>query len=141
MTKISRSLEQIVSSALTKTLIPQKTDQGIVVGDITIISRGSIKDLLKNTDLIYRDVYLNSAAIKLANLLAYRKTTLATDTLYRADQEYGKWFVDSQLLRAQYQKSISNQDYDRADVLWARYCESRDRAAQAKIRVESLTRI
>ena len=141
MTRISRSLEQIVKLELTKTLIPQKTDQGILVGDVIIVSRGSIKDLLKNTELVYKDVYLNAAAVKLANLLAYRKTTLATDTLYRADQEYGKWFVDSQLLRAQYQKAISSRDYDRADVLWARYCESRDRAAQAKTRVETLTNI
>ena len=141
MTQVSRRLEQIVSSELKKNLIPVKTDQGILVGDVLIVSRGSIKDLVRNTELIYKDVYLNAAAIKLANLLAFRKTSLVTDQLYRADQEYGKWFVDSQLLRAQYQKAISNQDYDRADMLWARYCESRDRTFAAKNQVESLTRI
>lgn len=141
MTQVSRRLEQIVSSELKKNLIPVKTDQGILVGDVLIVSRGSIKDIVRNTELIYKDVYLNATAIKLANLLAFRKTCLTTDQLYRADQEYGKWFVDSQLLRAQYQKSISNQDYDRADVLWARYCESRDRTLSAKNRVESLTHI
>ena len=141
MTQISRRLEQIVSRELEKNLIPVKTDQGILVGDVLIVSRGSIKDLVRNTDIIYKDVYLNATAIKLANLLAFRKTNLTTDQLYRADQEYGRWFVDSQLLRAQYQKAISNQDYDRADVLWARYCESRDRSLSAKNRVESLTRI
>ena len=141
MTQISRRLEQIVSRELTKNLIPVKTAEGILVGDVLIVSRGSIKDLVRNTDVIYKDVYLNSTAIKLANLLAFRKTSLTTDQLYSADQDYGKWFVDSQLLRTQYQKSISNQDYDRADVLWARYCESRDRSLSAKNRVESLTRI
>ena len=141
MTQVSRRLEQIVSRELKKNLIPVKTDSGILVGDVLIVSRGSIKDLVRNTDVIYKDVYLNSTAIKLANLLAFRKTSLTTDQLYSADQEYGKWFVDSQLLRTQYQKSISNQDYDRADVLWARYCESRDRSLSAKNRVESLTRI
>ena len=141
MTRFSCRLDQIVSSELRKNLIPVKTDQGILVGDVLIVSRGSIKDLIRNTELIYKDVYLNVAAIKLANLIAYRNTNLTTDQLYRADQEYGKWFVDSQLLRAQYQKSISNQDYDRADMLWARYCESRDRTLSAKKQVESLTRI
>ena len=141
MTQVSRRLEQIVSSELKKNLIPVKTDQGILVGDVLIISRGSIKDLIRNTEFIYKDVYLNNSAIMLANLLAFKKTSLITDQIYRADQEYGKWFVDSQLLRAQYQKAISNQDYDRADVLWARYCESRDRSLSAKNRVESLTRI
>ena len=141
MTQVSRRLEQIVSRELKKNLIPVKTDSGILVGDVLIVSRGSIKDLVRNTDVIYKDVYLNSTAIKLANLLAFRKTSLTTDQLYSADQDYGKWFVDSQLLRTQYQKSISNQDYDRADVLWARYCESRDRSLSAKNRVESLTRI
>ena len=141
MTQISRRLEQIISTELKKNLIPVKTDQGILVGDILIVSRGSIKDLTRFTDVIYKDVYLNNSAIMLANLLAFKKTSLITDQIYRADQEYGKWFVDSQLLRAQYQKAISNRDYDRADVLWARYCESRDRTLSAKNRVESLTRI
>jgi hypothetical protein len=141
MTQISRRLEQIVSSELKKNLIPLKTDQGILVGDVLIVSKGSIKDLVRNTEVIYKDVYLNAVAIKLANLLAFRKTNLTTDQLYHADQEYGRWFVDSQLLRTQYQKAISNQNYDRADVLWARYCESRDRTHTAKNRVESLTRI
>jgi len=141
MTQISRRLEQLVAQELKKTLIPVKTDQGILVGDIVIASRLSIKDILRNTDVIYKDIYLNATAIKLANMLAFRKTTLITDQIYRADQEYGRWFVDSQLLRTQYQKAISNQDYDRADILWARYCESRDRSNSAKSLVESLTRI
>ncbi len=141
MTQISRRLEQIVSRELERSLIPVKTEQGILVGDVLIVSRNSIKDLVRNTELIYKDVYLNATAIKLANLLAFRKTNLTTDQIYSADQEYGKWFVDSQLLRAQYQKAISNQDYERADMLWARYSESRDRTFAAKKRVESLTRI
>ena len=140
MTQISRRLDQIVSRELEKNVIPVKTDQGILVGDVLIVSRGSIKDLVKNTDVIYKDVYLNSAAVKLANLLAFKKTSLITDQIYRSDQEYGRWFIDSQMLRSQYQKAVNNQDHDRADILWARYCESRDRTAQAKIRVESLTK-
>jgi hypothetical protein len=60
------------------------------------------------------------------------------DQIYKADQEYGRWFTDSQLLRAQYQKAVNNLDYERADMLWARYCESRDRTLTAKKHTETL---
>jgi hypothetical protein len=140
MTQVSRRLEQIVSRELERSIIPVKTEEGILVGDILIVSRGSIKDLIRNTDLLYKDVYLNATAIKLANIMAFRKINLTTDQLYRADQEYGRWFVESQMLRTQHQKALNNSDYERADMLWARYIESRDRMIQAKNRVESLTK-
>ena len=138
MTQISKRLEQIVKRELSSNIIPVKTDAGILVGDILITSEGSIKNVWKDNELLYKEIHLNSIAIKIANLLAFRVGQITIDTLYKADQEYGKWFVDSQLLRAQYQKAISNQDFERADMLWARYVESRDRTAQAKQRAESL---
>jgi len=141
MTQISRRLEQIVSQELAKNIIPVKTKEGILVGDVLIVSNGPIKDIIRNNVTIYQEIYLNVVAIKIANLLAFRKTSLITDQIYQADQDYGRWFVDSQMLRSQYQKAISNQEYDRADVLWARYCESRDKTITAKNRAESLARI
>ena len=138
MTDISKRLQGVVSKELSKTIIPVKTDDGILVGDILIKSNGSIKDLWKDGELVYASVYLNMAVIKLSNLLAKRQSAILCDKIYRADQEYGKWFIDSQILRTQYQRSIKNQDFDRADVLWARYCESRDKAAAAKNYAESL---
>jgi len=74
----------------------------------------------------------------MANILALRHSHVSVDLLYRADQEYGKWFVDSQMLRAQHQKAIHTRDYDRADMLWARYSESRDRTVTAKRQAECL---
>jgi hypothetical protein len=74
----------------------------------------------------------------MANILALRHSHTSVDVLYRADQEYGKWFVDSQMLRTQHQKAIHTQDYDRADMLWARYSESRDRTVTAKRQAECL---
>lgn len=141
MTQISRRLEQIVSQELAKNIIPVKTKEGILVGDVLIVSNGPIKNIVRNNTAIYKEIYLNVVAIKIANLLAFRKTSLITDQIYQADQDYGRWFVDSQMLRSQYQKAISNQEYDRADVLWARYCESRDKTMTAKNRAESLARI
>jgi hypothetical protein len=140
MTTISKRLEQVVSKELSKHIIPVKTQQGILVGDVLIASQGSIKNIWRNNELLYKEIHLNAVAITIANILAVRRISIKLDEIYKADQDYGKWFVDSQLLRAQYQKALSNQDYDKADMLWARYCESRDRTITAKNRAESLTR-
>ncbi len=141
MTQISKRLEQIVNKELSKTIIPVRTEQGILVGNILISSTGPIKNIYKNNELLYKEIYLNSVAIKIANILALNKSLISAEQVYRADQEYGKWFNDSQLLRAQYQKAASNQDFERADMLWARYCESRDRTIHAKNNAERLARL
>jgi hypothetical protein len=138
MTQLSKRLEQIVRKELSKNIIPVRTDSGILVGEILIVSSGSVKSLYRNNKLLYKEIHLNAIAIKMANILAFKKDSISVDTLYRADQEYGRWFVDSQMLRAQYQKAVSNQDFDRADMLWARYQESRDRTISTKNRAESL---
>ena len=138
MTQLSKRLEQIVKKELSKNIIPVKTENGILVGEVLIVNEGSIKTLYRNNELLYKEIHLNSVAIRIANMLAFKKSSIFADELYNADQEYGRWFVDSQMLRAQYQKALSNQDYDRADMLWARYQESRDRTITAKNRTESL---
>ncbi len=140
MTQLSKRLEQIVKKELSKNIIPVKTENGILVGEVLIVNDGPIKSLYRNNELLYKEIHLNSVAIRIANILAFRKQSILADELYKADQEYSRWFVDSQMLRAQYQKSISNQDYDRADVFWARYQESRDRTITAKNRAESLVK-
>jgi hypothetical protein len=138
MTQISRRLEQIVRKELSKNIIPVKTPEGILVGDILITNQLNLKFLHRNQQLLYSEIHLNSIAIRMANILALRHNSVAVETLWRADQEYGKWFVDSQLLRAQHQKALHNQEYDRADMLWARYSESRDRTVSAKKQAERL---
>lgn len=141
MTQLSKRLEQIVKKELSKNIIPVKTEKGILVGEILMVNEGSLKTLYRNNNIIYKDIHLNAVAIKIANILAFRSNSIIADKLYKADQEYGRWFVDSQMLRSQYQKSISTQNFDRADMLWARYQESRDRMITAKNRAESLTAI
>jgi hypothetical protein len=142
MTNISKRLEQTLSSAIQKNpIIPQRVAAGILVGDVLIVNEGTIKHLLQHGEYRYREISLNCAAIRIANLLARRSSTILADQIYTADQEYGRWFVDSQLLRSQYQKALNNQENDRADMLWAKYSESRDRAVAAKKRTESLANI
>jgi hypothetical protein len=138
MTNISQRLEQVVKKELSKLIIPVKTQEGILVGDILIKNNGSLKNIVKNGNVLYKEISLNKAAIAIANLLALKKSQINIDNIYAADQEYGKWFSDSQLLRSQYEKASNQQDFDRADMLWARYQESRNRTTQAKKTVERL---
>jgi hypothetical protein len=142
MTDISRRFEQFIRSA-NKNLaerefvIPVKNEQGICVGDAVIKSEENLKTVTyKDTE--YRNIFLNSAAIKIANLLALKKSSIIIDQIYQLDQEYGKWFLDNQHLLRLHKKAKISEDHERADMLWARYQESRDRAMQAKIKVERL---
>jgi hypothetical protein len=143
MTEISRRFEEFIRSenrklAERELIIPVKTQQGICVGDVLIENHENLKTVIKG-DTVYRDIFLNSAAVKIANLLALKKSILRIDELYRADQDYGKWFVESQELLQIHRKLRTAKDYERADVIWAKYQESRDRAESAKIKVDRLS--
>lgn len=139
MTNLSKKLEQIVSNSLVKNpIVPVKTDQGILVGNVLIASNGPLKNLYRYDKLIYSDIHLNVVAIRISNLLAKTGDRMTVEKIYCADQEYGRWLIDSQLLRSQHEKAISTQDYDRADILWAKYCQSRDRTSYAKTQAEAL---
>lgn len=143
MSNLSRRIDRVVQSTQRKLLareqiMPVKTEHGILVGSVLIVSNGALKDLWIRDDLIYKEISLNNAAITLANWLAIHGRSIRSDQLYQADQEYGKWQIDSQMLRAQHQSATKNQDYNKADVMWARYCESRDRALEARNKVQTL---
>jgi hypothetical protein len=142
MTTVSQRLEQSLRSAIKKNpILPVKVADGILVGSVKIVSEGHLKHLHRDGDLLYNSVFLNAVAIKIANIMALQSASLQADQLYQLDQEYGKHFVDSQMLRAQHQKSLNNKDYDRADIIWARYCESRDRAETAKNKAQGLSNL
>jgi hypothetical protein len=138
MTKISRRLAQVVNKELSKNILPVKTSEGILVGDVLIVSDANLKHLRRNDHWIYKDIYLNIAAIKLANLLAIKQCPAKIQQIYQADQEYGTYYQDSQQLRAVYEKAVKAGDFDRADIFWARYTERKDRAQAAKKRLEAL---
>jgi len=140
MTRISQRLEHIVRKELLQNPIPVRTTEGILVGDILIQSQGHIKNLLRNGEIVHGEIHLNAVAIRIANLMCLRQSSLIIDRIYAADQDYGRWFVDSQLLRSQYQKAKDSGDHDRADILWARYTESRDRTVAAKNLADDLTK-
>lgn len=139
MTDIRRQLDKVVSKELSQYIIPVKTDEGILVGSVLIVSEGPIKHLYRNGELLYNNISLNAVAIKIANLLARHRSSLLADKIYAYDQDYSKWFIDSQTLLKNYYSAKKTKDFNRADTLWARYCESRDRAISAKEQATSLT--
>jgi hypothetical protein len=106
---------------------------------VLIISEGAVKHLSRNGEYLYKNISLNAVAVKLANLLARHRSSVLADRIYQADQEYAKWFTDSQMLLKKHYSAAKNKEYDRADTLWAKYIESKDRAVAAKNAVTGLT--
>ncbi len=140
MTALSKKFEQIVKKELSSTVLPVKTDEGILLGDVLISNEGTSKNITKKDTVRYTNIYLNSIAIKIAKLLVNSSQSIQADNLYKLDQEYGKWLTDSLLLKAQYEKAKARGDNDKADVIYARYIESRERTMSAKIRADNLAR-
>jgi hypothetical protein len=137
MSNIRRQLDSVIAKTHRKLynnnqILPLKVPEGILVGNVLITSEGSYKNLHQYSRIVYNNINLNAVAIKLANLLAKNRNSIFLDTIYAADQEYGRWFIDSQILRSQYERAVTNKNYDKADTLWAKYCESRDRTMTAK---------
>jgi hypothetical protein len=141
MTEISKRLEQIVRKELSRTIVPIKTSEGILVGNVLIVSDGYFKHIKKQDKVVYENINLNKAAIAIANILARHAHSPLADQIYNADKEYGKWFVDSQFLRANYEKAIKNKNFNKADIMWARYQEAREKTISAKNKAESLSNI
>ena len=139
MTDIRRQLDQVVSTTLAQHIIPVRTAEGILVGSVLITSEGAVKHLSRSGEYLYKNISLNAVAVKLANLLARHKSSILADRIYHADQEYAKWFTDSQLLLKKHHSALKNKEYERADTLWAKYIESKDRTVAAKNAVTSLT--
>jgi hypothetical protein len=143
MSNIRRQLDNVIANTHQKLynsdqILPLKVPEGILVGNVLISSEGTYKNLHQYGRVVYKNVSLNVVAIKLANLMAKNSNSVFLDTIYTADQEYSRWFLDSQILRSQYQRALTNKNYEKSDTLWARYCESRDKTLTAKHAVTTL---
>lgn len=134
MSEISKRLEQFVTSTQKKLnlIMPVKTAEGILVGNVLIRSEDNFKHLEQHGIMVYDYIFLNAVAIKLANVLAKNGNNGYCDKLYRLDQEYGKWYVDSQQLRARYQQALNKKDDDQASMFYSRYDHSKERMIHAK---------
>jgi vancomycin permeability regulator SanA len=143
MSGIYKKLQQVVENTHKKLysqnqIMPVPTNVGILVGTVLIVSKNAVKDLVVNNEVIYKEISLNAVAIRLANIVSKYGKTMTADSIYRADQDYGRWLQESQTLRAKYQSARKQGDNDRADIYLARYCSARDRAKYYHAHVLSL---
>lgn len=145
MNEVSKRFEQLVRSTYKKfldqgTILPERTEQGIKVGDVLIISDGPYKDIVKNGKVLYRTVCLNAVAIRIANLAAWNKQVKLQQELFRLDQKYSKYFTDSKIYLNNYHRAVNNNDEIRAEILWTRYEDAKERAIILKDQAENLAR-
>ena len=92
MSNINSKLQQVVERTHRKLyeqdqIMPVKTSQGILVGDVLMVAVGPVKNLYQKDKLIYKEISLNAAAIKIANIVTKYGINTRSDALYRADQE------------------------------------------------------
>ncbi len=138
MHKLSKKITKIIDNELTNNIVPVRSSEGITVGDVEIISDGTLKHLKQANQFKYKKIFLNITAVTLASMLALRKDRKIMDRIYQADQQYGMYYIDSQHLRIRYNQALEHKDNFKVDMFWARYIERRDRVQVAKIAVEQL---
>lgn len=144
MTDIQKRLDGVISNvnkrlADKEFVAPQKTEQGIVVGDILIVSNGTQKDLYRNDQLLYKGIYLNKCAIKMANLLALYKSHSRIREIYNADQRFGMALADYQIFKDKVKRARDQQDQFKIDLYMARLLFAKDRHENLKFQALRLT--
>ena len=145
MSDVSKRFEQLVKSTYKKfldqgTILPVKTQEGILVGDVLIQSDGPLKNILRNGKVLYKEISLNAVAIRIANLIAKNEKHRLCNELYDLDIKYSKHFVDSKFLIDNYHRAVNSNNTIRADILWTRYEIAKEKAMVAKERAEELAR-
>ena len=145
MSEVSKRFEQLVKSTYKKfldqgTILPVKTNDGILVGDVLIESEGPLKNIKKNGHILYKQISLNAVAIRIANLVAWGKNTKLCDKLYDLDIQYSKHFIESKIFLDNYHRAVNSNNEVRADILWTRYEIAKEKAVYAKDQAEELAR-
>jgi len=145
MSDVSKRFEQLVKSTYKKfldqgTILPVKTQEGILVGDVLIQSDGPLKNIIKNGKILYKEISLNAVAIRIANLVAWDKNKKLCENLYQLDLEYSRNFIDSKIFLDNYHKANNSENHMRAEILWTRYEIAKERAIIAKEKAEDLAR-
>lgn len=146
MTKINQQLDGVIKRVNRKLIksefiIPVKTEKGILVGDVLIVSRENFKDLYKNEELLYKGIALNKIAIKVANLLAisYMRNHSRIEELIRVDIKFGQSLEDYQLFKTRYFSAREQQDQFKIDLYGARMIYAKDACSYWKKQAETLT--
>jgi hypothetical protein len=145
MTRINQQLDHVikrVNQKLVKSefLIPVKTEDGILVGNILIVSRDSFKDLYRNNEILYKGIALNKIAIKVANLAAinYMKYHSRIEEMIRIDIKFGQSLEDYQHFKTRYFAARNSNDQFKIDLYGARMTYAKDGCNYWKKQADSL---
>jgi len=146
MSEISKRFEQIIASTQRKLLdkgavMPVRTERGIRVGCAEIVPEGPYKHIEVDGTLVYKDISLNKVAIRLANELALRHRSPMLDQLYRLDQEYSRYFIDSSFFLERYHTARNKNDEFREQLMWIRYVDAKEKAKATKEKAEQMATI
>ena len=137
-TELIEKFESVINRELDNYIVPIRVDDGIKVGHVKIISDGNLKHITIKKRIKFDGIFLNATAITLANMLAYKRNLDRMKRIYDADQEYGKYFIDSQFLKHSYNQAVKDEDHEKQNILWSRLLERRDRIFAARQAVENL---
>lgn len=144
MKNIIRSLDQVIDTVHQKLLdqeiiIPVKHGSDIQIGSATITSNGPIKDVRKNGQIIFSNVTLNKVAIYLATQAALnREYRSDCNNIFKYDQQYGTYLEEARIFKLKYNRCLDKKHYEKADIFYARYQHSREKAETVKKTVISL---
>jgi hypothetical protein len=69
MTRVFKKLEQVVKQELKKNIIPVKTDEGVLVGNVLIKSESNVKHLVVNDQQVFENLALALSLVAGLNLV------------------------------------------------------------------------
>jgi len=140
--KLDRVIHKVHKDLANKDfVIPQKTDQGILIGSVLMVSREVYKDLYyaSNMELIYKNIHLNKCAIKIANLIALQRDTHLINKIYQADQKFGAALSDYGVFKDKFIRAKKQKDEFKEDLYIARMLHARDKYEAAKFQAIRLS--
>jgi hypothetical protein len=120
---------------------PVATEDGILVGNALIQQDGIYKNIFVDDEKVFADISLNCVAIKIANSLALGKSKTKLVHLYNMDKSYNRLYIDSTIFLDRYHKASNSNDWDRAEIMWIRYDDAKQRAESLKEQIETLSAI
>ena len=138
--RLDSVIVNVHSDLLKRNIIVPTYEKGrILVGDVSIIQNGSVKDIVMNDCIIYKDVSLNKVAIRLANGLAIKRFVMPDhEHIYNQDQHYGVYLQETLFFNSKYKKALEKRQFDKADIFFARWQHAREKTMVTKRYVLSL---
>lgn len=140
--KLDRAIRNVHNTLAKKDfVIPQKTEQGILIGKVLMVSRDVYKDLYQANSmaLLYKDIHLNKCAIKMANLIALNRDRHSIHKIYQADQKFGAALNDYGVFKEKFIQAKKKNDDFKQDLYLARMLHAKDKFESAKFQALRLT--